>query len=100
MAPPALPWFDKCGLAANAALVLSLHALDLLRGSKDGRARLVGGEGRRRQTQANTSCSAPARITSVPSMARVVRMTGMSKWPAAQRPANSVAPVENRELAA
>ena len=32
--------------------------------------------------QPNTSCRTPARTTSVPSTAMVVRMTGMSKWPA------------------
>ena len=28
-AAPDLPWFGKCSLAANAALILSLHALGL-----------------------------------------------------------------------
>ena len=38
--------------------------------------------GRLAAGQSNTSSSTPARTTSVPSMAMVVRMTGMSKWPA------------------
>ena len=44
--------------------------------------------------------SLPSSTTGSPSSVMVQPKTGMSKWPSVKRPANSLAPVENRKFPA